>query len=682
MFALAAAMIAAVAPMGAGAADDDGRYWNVADDLVARLEHKWSPSMGAYQLGWGGVETTGNANLLVVHSVAAMKRHRGPARNDAHARQIVGQLLEGPPYVLTPSPAGRPHAPGWTVSMRDLPSYMHMAVDAEVVDGLAFAWRAREELGLSAGLRSRLRRAVTAVARSHFWRWPSHTANQINWPATVMSGYADVTGDASLLRDDLAHHLKHFATYSHWGHGTGNLGPGLRFHYRPDLPLSHPLNVDSAEYASMVASFTRHYERARHRGMPPPPPAARRLLSAWLRRVIAGYWTHGGYMNWDTGYGLERWHEIHKWGLAQQALVGIADCPQLASTRLRRWSRWILDRSFEFYVRQADRGPGGVTDSTLFGLPSRQPGEGVGELGAARVAGNAARAIDAGVTRLAPLRPPPLYAFDPDTGRLAVTTPAYSTAIMPVTQGAFRYGGIELARLHNPGNEPVATIGGRPPAAFGLRVRDARHRRVLVTQEPHRYLGGRPLWLTRAPHGVGVPPTTHRRTAYAGPFTDLRAAGVVRAHSVQATVRHRFTRSFVETSWTVRRRAGRSRLSVDVLFPSRGDNAELGVERPGGDRRPVGRERMRVGERSFLVIESRHAAAYVVVLRSRSDLTARAVATRRQRFEPDPGPTLAVGLVRDDRLSRVRMSARLAPVPSGTRAAEVARRIAWGGVRQ
>ena len=253
---------------------------------------------------------------------------------------------------------------------------------------------------------------------------------------------------------------------------------------------------------------------------------------------------------------------------------------------------------------------------------------------------------------------------------------------MPVSQGAFRYGGIELARFNDAGNEPAATIGGRPPAAFGLRVRDARHRRVLVTQEPRRHLGGRPLWLTRAPHGVGVPPTTHARTAYAGPFTDLRAAGVVRARSVKATVRHRFTRSFVETSWTVRRRAGRSRLSVDVLFPSRGDHAELGVERPGSRRRGVDRERTRVGEASFLVIESDHDASYVVVLRSSSELTARAVPTRPQRYEPDPGPTLAVELVRDHRLARVRLSARIAPVPPGTLASEVARNIAWGGAAQ
>ena len=661
----------AFAPAADGAARADARYWAVADELVTRLDAKWSADAGMYRLGTGGVETTGNANLLIVHSVAAMEGHAGPARDDERARDIVRELLDGPPYVTTPSPRGRPHAPGWTVSMRDLPSYMHMAVDAEVVDGLAFAWRAREDIGLSPASRARLRTVVTRVARSRFWRWPSTTSNQINWPATVLSGYADVTGDRSLVRRDLGRHIRRFAARAH-----ENFGAGLRFQYYPRMGRHDPLNVDSAEYASIVAAFTRFYSGARDRGMPAPSPAARRLLAAWLRRVVAGYWTHGGYLNWDTGYGLHRWHQIHKWGLAQQALIGIADTPQLVPARWRRWSRWILDRSFELYLRQADRGRGGVTPSTLFGLPSRAPGEGVGELGAARVAGNAARAIDARVTRLDPARPPALYAFDPDTGRLAVTTPAYSTAIMPVSQGAFRYGGIELARFHDAGHEPVATIGGRPPASFGLRVRDARHRRVLVTQEPQPRLGGRPLRLTRAPHGVGVSPHTGARTAYAGPFTDLRAVGVARAAGLKATVRHRFARSFAQATWTVRRRSGRSRLSVDVLFPSRGGGARLHVERRGGDRRPVGQGRLPVGRGSFLVIESAH-ASYVVVLRGKAELTARALRTRRQRYEPDPGPTLAVELARDVRLDRAQLTARMAPVPPRTQAADVAAAIGW-----
>ena len=36
--------------------------------------------------------------------------------------------------------------------------------------------------------------------------------------------------------------------------------------------------------------------------------------------------------------------------------------------------------------------------------------------------------------------PPALYAFDPDIGRLAITTPTYNTAIIAVNQRAFHLG--------------------------------------------------------------------------------------------------------------------------------------------------------------------------------------------------------------------------------------------------
>ena len=52
-------------------------------------------------------------------------------------------------------------------------------------------------------------------------------------------------------------------------------------------------------------------------------PARLRLLRAWVRRALAGYWTHGGYLNWDTGLGFGRWHQTKKFALAQQALEGV-----------------------------------------------------------------------------------------------------------------------------------------------------------------------------------------------------------------------------------------------------------------------------------------------------------------------------------------------------------------------
>ena len=110
-----------------------------------------------------------------------------------------------------------------------------------------------------------------------------------------------------------------------------------------------------------------------------------------------------------------------------------------------------------------------------------------------------------------------MYAFDPDNGRLAVTTPAYNTAIVAVNRDAFLYGGIELARLFDGRQRPVGGIGGRPPASFGLRVRDAAGRVLLATQLAKRP-GGTPLRLTEAPAGAGARASTSVARAYAGSF--------------------------------------------------------------------------------------------------------------------------------------------------------------------
>ena len=82
------------------------------------------------------------------------------------------------------------------------------------------------------------------------------------------------------------------------------------------------MNVDSAEYANIVLSFTRLYGQARQAGMPRPPAGQLRLFRNWIRRAIAGYWTHSGYLNWDSGLGFARWHQGKKLGLAQLALIG------------------------------------------------------------------------------------------------------------------------------------------------------------------------------------------------------------------------------------------------------------------------------------------------------------------------------------------------------------------------
>src|SRR5687767_14751962 len=530
---LAGAVLAAV-PASAATFDEQG-YLAFADRMQTRIDRYWDEREGLYS----GFSAGAHSDVLLTLAVAARRGHDGPARNDRRARRLVDALVDSPPFVATAPPRwkdAQTHAPGFVSSMRTTRSNQHLVVDSEVVDGLRHAWLARRELGLSKAQADAIADRIHRTAMGSYWRWPTIRLNQINWYALVYAADATVTGDPRLLRHDLRLQIARFVARARGTAGAaGNLGPGLRFNYLPHMRVAARINTDSAEYASITASFAREYAQARQAGMPAPSGAARRLLRQWLMRVLAGYWTHGGYVNWDTGFGFRRWHQAKKLGLSQQALLGIATAPGLAAHRdMPAWAKWMLDRGFTFYDREAARADD--TPRLFFGVNADPQRAVDGYLGAARVMANAARAVHAGLGRARAVQPPPLYAYDPDNGRLAVTTPAYSTAIVAVTRGAFPYGGIEPARLFDGRHEVAAGIGGRPPASFGALVRDVSGRRVLATQLPHtsRGDGTRYLRLTHAPSGVGASAAAGSVRAYAGPFRDLRATGTLRANGLAA----------------------------------------------------------------------------------------------------------------------------------------------------
>ena len=131
----------------------------------------------------------------------------------------------------------------------------------------------------------------------------------------------------------------------------------------------------------------------------------------------------------------------------------------------------MLDRSFELFDRWTERRRG-LPPANAFDVPAIDDNESSALLTAARVQANAAQAALFGLGEMKGEEAPPLYAYDPDVGRLAVTTPAYNTAIVAVTRGAFPYGGIELARLFDREQDVAGGVGGRPPASFGVVVRD------------------------------------------------------------------------------------------------------------------------------------------------------------------------------------------------------------------
>ncbi len=593
------------------AALDDAGYLVLADRLSARLAALWNPRLQRYDPGPGATTSQINADLLLVHATAARRGHRGPARNDARAR-AAARFLTGPRIWRQ----GRAR-PGWRASpdVGDL----HPVFQAEVAEALAAAYRARRVLGLDAATSRAIERQLARVIASPAWRWPALLLNQFNWYATIAAADATVNGDDRTLTSGLQRHLDRFAGRAH-----ENFGPGLRFRYDPRWTRS-ALNFDSAEYANIVLGFSRSYGQAREAGM--RRPASLGLLRQWVRRALAGYWTHAGYLNWDTGLGYLRWHQRKKVGLAQGALIGIAAEPELQpSPRWGAWAKWMLDRGLREYlalVERDDRFPAALA----YGVRSVPEPQRMARLTAARYAANAMRALDAGLGERPASEPPPLYSFDPDTGRLAVTTPVYNTAIVAANGGAHPYGGLDLARLFDAHQEVAANIGGTHNNAFGLRVGSLRTqygaRRAAPTLE-----------LVRAPWGVGA---KGGRRAYAGPFEDLRVRGSVVAGGLRARVEYRFTAVAIEGRWSVSGSGGRA----TVTFPSWGRAATVTATLRDGSRVAVTRHALSLRRVRSLHVRSAR-SGYTLVPRGEGQV--RLITTRREGSQPLPGPTVAISL--------------------------------------
>ena len=400
----------------------------------------------------------------------------------------------------------------------------HLVVDTEIAWALAVAWRAREAIGLDAATAAMIADRIISCAQGEFWRWPALRLNQINWYARIYAAAAEVGGPANDLHGQLLKQLRRFvdgARQPMAGASVSNLGPGYRFRYLPQSSDRHKYNLDTAEYANIVCGFLVAYRQARDAGMPPLDSGRADVIRAWSERVLCGYWTHAGYLNWDTGLGFKRWHQGKKLGLSQAALLGIATCPELAPHS--GWAKHILDRSFELFDRWTERGRA-LPPANAFGVPSIDANEASQVLAAARVQANAAQAALLGLGTMRGEEPPPLYAYDPDVGRLAVSTPSYNTAVVAVNRGAFPYGGVELARLFDREQDVAASVGGRPPAAFGVVVRDGAGAIVAASQREVSD-DGEPLRLLEAPRGADRTPTPSRAVPTPAPSTPCAYAG-------------------------------------------------------------------------------------------------------------------------------------------------------------
>ncbi|MGH2912011.1 MAG: hypothetical protein ACRDJ3_06000 [Solirubrobacteraceae bacterium] len=571
----------------------DADYWAFADWCQGGLDPLWNTARGTYSY-----DARVNAALLITHSLAALEGHSGPTRQDERARLLTERLLQSPPYlpgglVSTYGP-GQLHTPGFVLSITDPSSDQHVAIDPEITEGLVFAWRARTALGLPAETVAAIERLVAGIALGRFYRYPSVRLNQFNWSCEMYAYAAEVAGRTDLLRNDYRLQLTRFlrgcrTKVAPWA--IPNLSGSYSFHRNPFQAVGDSENVESTEYANIVLGAIARYSQARAAGMKPLPARELSTLRAWIERAIPAYWTHSGYPNWDTGVHPGRWNTGHYWAFCFDGLLAIATAPEeLREPELGQWAKYIFDRALSTYTRLAsEQGP----EARIPGSPvfSPAPEFEVGHwLFATRFQSQAVRAVHAGVGRMPSVRPPSLYAFDPSIGRLAITTPTYNTAVMAVSNGAFPYGGIELARLFD-GDQRVA--GGVAPygaSGFGVTVTEGGVV-ALNTQTP--YLTppkSPPIVLTRSPDGpvrTGRPYPEH---PYAGAFEEVQCSGEVQESDLTVRTTHTFTRDRIHTAWEIRSLEGKRRLAATVRFPSWGHGATISAVLRTGAKVTLGRE--------------------------------------------------------------------------------------------
>jgi hypothetical protein len=678
--AAAAAPLPPLPPMGP-APLRDADYLALMDQVARRLDRTWREEEGTYTSGGGGIDVIYNAALLTVHAVAAERGHGGPSRADDRARLLVDRLVAGPPFFEGRSLPRRDtmfHTPGWVSDLHSYDSAMDKAIDPKVAEALVAAWRAGDVLGLDADRLARIVDRVDRVARARFFRYPNVRLNQINWNAELYAYAALLTGNPELLREDYRNHVRRFVRGVRRPlrrDGTTNLSPSYRFHYIPHWKGARS-NVDSAEYANITVHFILHYEQALAAGMRPLPEDDMAILRAWTERVQFGYWMHSGMLNWESGLGFGRWMKAKTWAYAQQGLLAIAAAPRFhRDPRQGAWAKDVFDRGLGLYERQiAGLPPRRMAPAHLYGVTAAPQGVGSQRIFNARMGANAARALTLGLGAIEGAPPPPVYAFDADVGRLAVSTPRYGAAVIVDNGGAFPWGGIDLARLFDGAGTPVGGIGGRPPAAFGILIRGAGNRRLFTSQTPRRHSGR--LVLSRSPRGR----VTHLRNLPidpdAGPFTELEAVGTAEGRHAMVTARHTFTAGDVETAWEIRRRGRRRSLRVEALFPTWGEGARIEAVRPDGTAVPLatGGGTVALADVAWFHLAGPR-GGYVLVCLEAPAGSARAIRVSPQRSAPRAGPTLVLELARGGGFSRAALRVRITPAADTAQARAAAARL-------
>ena len=433
------------------------------------------------------------------------RRARPPRRADradgrrADARARVPGLRQAPGARDGPLPRPRLDArtPGSYLPLRE-----HVSLDPQAAEGLALAVRARYIVGLPAGAR-RARPEGGALDRQ---QRVLHLAAPEAQPVQLAGGHGARRRQRVRRRDAAAPRLPAVP------HALPRPRPPARARTarrtsttawasttcRTSGPTSPSNRVGTSEYANIVFHALDDYAPALAAGMPPLDEKRMWVLRSWARRILTGDWTHAGYLNWDTGPRLPALAPLPLLGLRARRPEharrgarpgGAASSAGRAGCSTARWATTSAcrpgarsPRSPRRSTASAPRRP--TRSPTRSSSPPASPG---------LVAHQAlARAVDAPAEQ-----PPPLFAYDPGSRRLAVTTPTYSAAVARPDDPAR----LRRRRPRAPLRRPRASARQhRQPRPHRLRRRDHPRataavcsRRRAATAPRSRFRSGKPL---------------------------------------------------------------------------------------------------------------------------------------------------------------------------------------------
>ena len=512
--------------------------WSYSDTVVKQMEPFWDEKQHRYG---GDSPFRLTVGMLKIYSNAKMAGYQGPSRNDDRIPFLARLLISWPAYITnardTHHPSTfHPHVPGFTNSIKGHAGVQHVSVDNVACEALGLAVQSG---ALSNSLEKQIASKVYAVARGRQFTAPTVEANQVNWPIGIWLAAARASGRWGAAKLQARRYMRAWTAGMFKpmpGYLIPNLSRGYGLSYWPKVSASEPINqTSSTEYASIIfTGFDAYDEMVKH-GMPRLSASDTARMRTWARRIISGEWTHGGWPNWDTGKGYERWQLLNYFAWCTEALETIASSRRLVSESERRRARWLLHQALARYTWMVDHGQKGAT---RYGVVSPFGHDSANVVTLSRLA---ATASEAALKQLgaAGSTPSGWSWWDGERKRLTVSNPRYSSAmITPVN--VIGYGGLEPARLLDSEGRVLTTLGSTIIQA-GMRAS----------------VGGRLVGLTQGRYATvmqGVKQWRPRRVGGGSPALGGRAGPIV--------VSQHFTPEEITTRYRVSAKNARTELRI------------------------------------------------------------------------------------------------------------------------